>query len=191
MSLHRNVPVHFLAAPYRSTQSPAPPLSAHHPNQPAMASIRGQILYYLTALGAYRLRRRGEEYYIKLVSDIWKKQAEPAVVPSSMMGDPKLDITEWLSGEEGRSDRWQIFTIKPKVIKRKRLVVYFHGGAFCLAVSANGHVASLRAHAPDRIGPPRGVGHIECHCSSWLPGRLPNMDPGAKQLFPTVRRNGC
>jgi acetyl esterase/lipase len=58
----------------------------------------------------------------------------PQVLPSNITSSPKLSVKrETLESEQ----KWEVFHVKPKTGKEtKKVVVYWHGGAFVKGVSS-------------------------------------------------------
>jgi acetyl esterase/lipase len=67
------------------------------------------------------------------VKKTYKSENSPQVLPSNFASNPKLSVKKEILDSE---QNWEVFHVKPKTGKEtKKVVVYWHGGAFIRGVS--------------------------------------------------------
>jgi acetyl esterase/lipase len=101
-----------------------------------MPSVAGTLWYYLIKLAFYRKRHSTEEQRIDGIFDGYLLQTSPQKIPPAAKAEPSVQVTENVFRHPSCSEEWQNFEFIPKALDTtKKVVIYFHGGGFVLAVS--------------------------------------------------------
>lgn len=114
-----------------------------------MPSIAGTLWYYLIKLAFYGKRHSTEKERIDGIFDGYLLQTGPQKIPSAARAEPSVLVTENVFRNPSCGEEWQNFEFIPEAFDTtKKVVIYFHGGGFVLAVSVSeGDVQALMSQA--------------------------------------------
>lgn len=99
-----------------------------------MPSLLARLIYKVLWVLLYRERSKTSDQYIAQVIDVYESQNQPETIPAYITQDKTITTSEYSFESERTGQTWQTFTLVPKKQVKKQVCVYFHGGAWVMAV---------------------------------------------------------
>jgi acetyl esterase/lipase len=98
-----------------------------------MVSFKAQFIHWYIYFWQYLANRASIKQIQDNVQKTFKTENQPVVLPASIPSNTGISVTK----EIFESDQeWEVFHVKPRGGEgRKKVVIYWHGGAFIRGVS--------------------------------------------------------
>lgn len=98
-----------------------------------MVSFKAQFIHWYIYFWQFLANRASIKQLQNNVQQTFKAESSPAVLPDAITSNTGISITKEIFKSE---QEWEVFHVKPKHGEgRKKVVVYWHGGAFIRGVS--------------------------------------------------------